>query len=348
MHNDTVFEWAVVGAGPAGITAVGKLLDTGIDPQKIIWIDPAFQVGDFGKLWGAVNSNTTVQNFLDYLNGPVHFNYANQAEHFELTKKPKAGFALLKEVSAPLQWVTDQLMKKVICRKAFVDSLTVSDGAWQLHMNNKQLCAKKVILTIGSEPKSLDFPSVETVPLNVALDPEKLKKVCKQSEQVAVFGSSHSAIIIIQNLVELGVKSIVNFYRKPLRYAIRMNGWTLYDNTGLKGETAKWAHAHISQALLPNIVRYQATEDNIEHHMAQCHKAVYAVGFRRRNINVAGISLSDYDPSNGIIAPGLFGAGIAFPKAVTDPMGNAEYDVGLLKFLKTLDQVLPLWLQYPL
>ena len=42
------FDWAVIGAGPAGIAAIGKLLDAGIEPQRIAWIDPTFAVGDFG------------------------------------------------------------------------------------------------------------------------------------------------------------------------------------------------------------------------------------------------------------------------------------------------------------
>jgi cation diffusion facilitator CzcD-associated flavoprotein CzcO len=51
-------EWAVIGSGPAGIAAVGKLLDLGIAAQNIAWIDPAFTVGDLGKKWSKVSSNT--------------------------------------------------------------------------------------------------------------------------------------------------------------------------------------------------------------------------------------------------------------------------------------------------
>ena len=42
------YAWTVIGAGPAGIAAVGKLLDHGIAPEKIAWIDPAFAAGDLG------------------------------------------------------------------------------------------------------------------------------------------------------------------------------------------------------------------------------------------------------------------------------------------------------------
>ena len=56
MHK--IFSWGVIGAGPAGIATVGKLLDKGIPAHDILWVDPYFQVGDFGRLWSQVSSNT--------------------------------------------------------------------------------------------------------------------------------------------------------------------------------------------------------------------------------------------------------------------------------------------------
>jgi len=36
------YQWVVIGAGPSGILAVGKLLDKGIPGKDIAWIDPEF------------------------------------------------------------------------------------------------------------------------------------------------------------------------------------------------------------------------------------------------------------------------------------------------------------------
>lgn len=68
-------QWTIIGAGPAGIAFVGKLLDAGIQPSQITWIDPAFKVGDFGTLWRPVSSNTTVRLFLAFLNAAESFGY---------------------------------------------------------------------------------------------------------------------------------------------------------------------------------------------------------------------------------------------------------------------------------
>ncbi len=53
-------EWMIIGAGPAGIAAVGKLIDQGIPPEKIGWMDSHFRVGDLGEKWNRVSSNTKI------------------------------------------------------------------------------------------------------------------------------------------------------------------------------------------------------------------------------------------------------------------------------------------------
>jgi len=222
MHQENIqmtnkdFAWAVVGAGPGGITAVGLLLDSGVPSDKILWIDPHFQVGDFGQWWGEVNSNTRVALFQNYLNGVSHFDYKKRTQAFALDSMDPNGFTLLKAVTDPLLWVTARLREKVESINAQVKSMTVEKGCWQLHTENRLFRAEKVILAIGSEAKSLDFPSIEKIDLVTALTPSQLKNKCDQDDVVAVFGSSHSAMIIIRNLVEAGVKKIVNFYLKGI------------------------------------------------------------------------------------------------------------------------------------
>jgi cation diffusion facilitator CzcD-associated flavoprotein CzcO len=340
------YAWAVVGAGPAGITAVGLLLDAGVSPEKILWIDPHFQVGDFGKYWGEVNSNTRVALFQDYLNGVAHFDYAKKPVSFALDQMDRNSFTVLQQVTEPLQWVTTRLREKIVSVSGYVKSMHIEKGHWSLHTDQGVYAAEKVILGIGSEAKSLDYPSVEKMDLVTALTPSQLKTVCDEHDQVAVFGSSHSAMIIIRNLVEAGVKNIINFYQSPVRYAVLMQDWILYDDTGLKGETAQWVKENIAKNCLPQVRRFLSTPEQVDAHLSSCNKAVYAVGFQQRHIAIPGVSLTQYDESNGIIAPGLFGVGIGFPITVYDPFGRKEGNVGLWKFLKNLRRTLPIWQQY--
>ncbi|HEY5236271.1 MAG TPA: pyridine nucleotide-disulfide oxidoreductase, partial [Rhabdochlamydiaceae bacterium] len=54
----------------------------------------------------------------------------------------------------------------------------------------------------------------------------------------------------------------------------------------------------------------------------------------------------DYDDKTGIIAPGLFGLGIAFPESRLGPLGHLDYRVGLWKFMDYLNSILPIWTEY--
>src|SRR5436190_17949103 len=62
------YDWAIVGAGFAGITALAVLLDSGVKASTIVWIDPEFNVGRVGKYYGNVPGNIQVQSVLYYVN----------------------------------------------------------------------------------------------------------------------------------------------------------------------------------------------------------------------------------------------------------------------------------------
>ena len=107
------FDWTVIGAGPAGIAAVGKLIDKGVKPLDIAWVDPAFKVGDLGEKWRQVSSNTKVKFFLNYLEECKSFRFG-VAPDFELKHISGESTCLLDLVASPLQWVSDHL-KLVLC-----------------------------------------------------------------------------------------------------------------------------------------------------------------------------------------------------------------------------------------
>jgi hypothetical protein len=342
------FEWAVVGAGPAGIAAVGQLLDSGIESKSILWIDPQFKVGDLGHFWSNVSSNTRVQLFMDFLNAARSFAY-DQSPDFSIDHLPSEQTCTLRHIVEPLQWVTEHLCKRVQTARTLIQDLSLRERTWNLNSNDSQtFYAKNVILANGALPERLNHPAIEEVPFYLAIDENKIKQSINPKETFAVFGSSHSAILILKNLVDLGVKKIINFYRSPISYAIQMEDWILFDNTGLKGHAAEWARKNIDGKLPSNLVRYPSTEPNLTHYLPQCDKSIYAVGFTRRsNIVIGDYPNAHYNPHLGIIGPGLFGLGIAYPEVLPNPFGSVEQQVGLWKFMVYLTKVLPVWLKYP-
>lgn len=346
MHN-TTFQWAVIGAGPAGIAAIGKLLDYGVLAEHILWFDPYFKVGDFGLLWRNVSSNTKVEYFKEFLLSTQSFLYQNAPVDFALNHLPLNETCTLAYMVEPLQWITDQLLQRVHAVRDTVNNIFLAERQWSVISESETYHAKNVILATGASPSTLSYSDIHEIPFNKAIDKEKLAAAIQPNETYAVFGSSHSAIIILKHLVELRVKKIINFYRAPCRYAVELDDCILFDNTGLKGQSAVWAREHIDGVLPTNLMRYKANESNIARFLPECDHVIYAIGFeRRQSIKISNDEFI-YNPHVGIIGPGLFGLGIAYPEIKTDPYGNVESQVGLWKFMLFLNKIMPIWLRYP-
>jgi hypothetical protein len=341
------FKWAVIGAGPAGIAAVGKLMDLGIDPASIAWIDPEFKVGDFGTKWRYVSSNTRVKLFTKFYMSCEAFQFSSAPTHFDIMNTDPNATCPLSLAAEPLQWITETLKKSVTSFEGYATHLKLTDRHWNITLDRSNILAKNVIVATGAEPKSLKLPNIHEVPLHTALNPEQLADTCHDQDVIAVFGSSHSAIIIIQTLLEsCNVNKVINFYLEPLRYAVYFDDWILFDDTGLKGNTAEWARKNIDGKLPDKLLRIQSHKEHIETLLPACSKAIYATGFEKRHVHIEGMHGIEYNSKNGIIAPGLFGLGIAFPEARHDRYGTLEYRVGLWKFMEYLNHVMPVWLQY--
>ncbi|ORY39981.1 hypothetical protein BCR33DRAFT_853094 [Rhizoclosmatium globosum] len=334
--NKTEYQWAVIGAGPAGIAAVGKLLDAGITSNQIIWIDPLFSVGFFGLKWGCVSSNTSVQLFIDFLAASPAFgidvNIEKEKGTYELFRLPPESTCRLELATAPLIKVTETLRSKV---ESFVGTVELirqchDNSGWQLSLKGNDqtlniLTATKVVLATGSRPKTLqNADAKKTIPLETALQINSLRACVTETDTIAVYGSSHSAIMIVRDLF----------------------GRFINDSTGLKGDTAKWAKANLMGDGLPrNLVRVKSGSLDESHALKNLTKCIYAIGFEREPVAVEGVELDKYDATMGRIANGLYGVGIAFPERGEDAAGNLELQVGIWKFMRYLTRVLPFWVE---
>ena len=352
QQHATQFEWAVIGAGPAGMATVGRLIDAGVNGKSIAWIDPHFTVGDFGAKWRSVSSNTRVGLFEKFLHECKSFHYNQCDKKFALHEMDPLKTCELSCMADPLQWVTDQLREQVVCIQEHASALKSHKSlaqarAWEIALESSLITSHNVVLALGSQPKSLNLPGVKEVSVTDALNAQRLSQCFLPTDTVAVFGASHSAVLIIRLLLErCSVKRVVNFYRNPIRYAEYLDGWIRHDDTGLKGTTAQWARENIDVNCPENLERVLSTAENHAKHLPDCTKAVYAVGFTPRQINVDDMSDLKHNPQNGVIAPGLFGVGIAFPEARANRDGMVEHRVGLWKFMEYLGEVVPLWLAH--
>ena len=340
------FAWTVIGAGPAGIAAVGKLIDQGIVPESIAWIDPAFGAGDLGAKWRSVSSNTQVGLFLSYLEGCSAFRFS-AAPPMPLRELGPQETCALSLIADPLVWITHHLRERVAAFQTIATGLLLERRRWRIETHQQELASRNVILAVGSVPKKLSYPRLEEIPLEVVLDPEKLAKQPLDNARVAVFGSSHSTMSALPNLLCHPIDRVINFYRSPLKYAVYFDDWILYDDDGLKGQAADWARKNIDGTYPDRLERCWVDAPDFVEKLAACDRVVYAVGFEPRTLpETRQFGQLAYDPTTGILAPGLFGCGIAFPAYGVDPYGYGQYRVGLKKFMDHLESVLPLWVRY--
>ncbi len=339
------YAWTVIGAGPAGIAAVGKLLDQGIPPDKIAWVDPAFAAGDLGGKWRSVSSNTIAGTFMSFLNSSAAFRFS-QAPPWPLAEVDPEETCALALVADPLVWVTGQLRERVRVFETTATSLTLRRRQWYIETRDPELTSDNVILAVGAVPRRLDYP-IDEIPVEVALDAEQLAEVPLEGATVAVFGSSHSSMIALPHLLRHPVRKVINFYRSPLKYAVYLRDWILFDDTGLKGRAAVWARENIDGVYPERLERCLVSGPQFDEKVAECDRVVYTVGFEQRKLpETPQWGPLPYNRMNGILAPGLFGLGIAFPEYAEDPYGYGQYRVGLQKFVDYLDAVLPLWMAY--
>lgn len=333
--------WLVLGAGPAGISAVSALRDANVAPAKIIWVDPLFTVGALGKSYRNVPPNSSHRAFFNFFN-----NSNTLRRHSTLFRKAAISDTsrTLAEVVDPLQKITDNLRKEVASIKDYVDKLTYDSEKkiWIASLPGIMLHARNVIVAIGAKPTKLShLEHQQPIPLNIALDAKKLKTILKEHKKIAVFGSAHSAALALKNLVEGGCTNIVHVYKNNFRFYKKTVDGKLYPFSGLKGPVGLWAKKNLPHKCIKSL---HIDSPEAPQAAAECTATIDAVGFTPTAIPVDPQYLYQNRPSPHELGPALYGIGIAFPSIQQDVQNNEEFAVGLLSFMKTLKKNLPDWI----
>ncbi|KAF2103181.1 hypothetical protein NA57DRAFT_15349, partial [Rhizodiscina lignyota] len=364
------FDAIIIGAGPGGLTCASNVLDQGA--SRICIFDPAFNAGRIDEKYREVPSNTKAGLFVQWATGTKVFSEiidrAPKGNAFERLKSvDQDKTCQLADAIDVAKLLSDGLRSdpRVTSITATVSHLAKQKDVWSLLHGD--ISADRVVMAPGSHPRPNpmvnDYPHLTPLDLDTTLAPSVLRKVVPAGSKVGVVGASHSAILALKNLFDLGDISIVNFYRSPLLYAIYKDGWILYDNTGLKGVAADFARQVLeAEHLPPNLRRVNLKEDArsekeiYDAELKDCTHVVSAIGYDTNElprIEVDGREVQpEFDPLTGKFymsqgdreyLKGLFGAGIAFPERTTDPEGNVESAVGWFKFMKFVKRVSPTW-----
>lgn len=376
--NNQLVEFVVVGAGPAGVCAIAKLYASNIPGDQLVWIDPAFQVGDFGtklSVGTAVPGNTTVESYQRVNHGiysliPTCAPTDEISNNFELNSIAAESTCALNIATKPLQHITDKLRQLVTSIQGTVINIQEMNDWLQIAVKNtdgtiKQLSAKRVILATGAIPKTLALPDhVSAIDPNIAFIESELALYLKENpevKQVAVVGSSHSAALAVMHLLQAG-KQVMQFMNKEYKFAapaIAADGtrYTQFDNTGLKGKVAAFTRQLLSNTDMQKNWQCHIGENInalIREHLPKCTHAVVCIGYAANStLHINGLPLSKFKhdkhttqimTADGKPVSGLFGIGVAFPPEVKAISGEIEAAVGVGKFWTYInDKVLKQW-----
>jgi hypothetical protein len=334
----TDVQWVIIGGGPAGIIVLGVLLDLGVDPQQILWIDPEFNVGRMGKYYGNVPGNAKTTQFIEFLNSCKTFGTCNSPAREKLHQLDQNTEYSLQVIVDPLQEITEHLRSKVRSRKDSLRSLSFTNDVWYVGISNECFTSSHVILATGSHPKKLDYDCKNEIPLDIALNKDSLAQCVNAQDTVAVVGSAQSAILLLKYLSELPVGRFINFYRHPLDFDEQ-------SENSLKGMTARWARDVLLKTPPVNLLRIYNSCEALKAWLPICTKIIYAVGFERNGLPpISCAPTINFDDPNGIIGPRLFGIGIAFPEKYESEQGKIMSRIGLVSFMEYAQEMLPYWM----
>lgn len=239
------YEAVVVGAGPAGITAVGNLLENRID--RILWVDEEFNGGRVNQYYREVPSNTKVKLFIDFATAVAPFRKivsglpsrdrweepsasdgvpidGKQDKLQEMRKLDQEKGCHLSHAADMCLMLTQGLKRTpgVITQQGRVHDAVLDEASsrWTVNVTSSKpsstditsVQAKRVIFCTGSTPSDPPLPTnfdVEHINLDDALSPTHLAKIFSPlgPTTVAVIGASHSAILVLMNLSNLALST---------------------------------------------------------------------------------------------------------------------------------------------
>lgn len=324
--------WTVIGAGPTGIMSVGLILDSGVPAEQIVWLDPKFNVGRMGERYKNVPGNGRVEQYIAFINMCNTFKGVKSDAINHLYSLAPTHAPALAVLTEPLQDITRFLRTKVVSITDEMTALNFHDNQWHISTNTNHIVSDNVVLATGAKPKTMTYEGIAQIPLDQALDKAILATHVTDQDCVAVIGSGHSAILILKYLTELSVNRIVQFFKKPIVYPVHTRIGIAWQEAGLKGDVAQWAKTVLEVNPPQNIIRVLNTPQAMHDLLPQCTKVIYAAGFERNElppVNGDSSTYANYDRHSGLIAPHLYGVGIAFPQQKVDPIGNVEHLVGL-------------------
>jgi hypothetical protein len=328
----------IIGAGAAGLLLV-LLLQTHIASEQITIIDPHFDGGDLVRKWSNVVSNTPLKAAINAFK-----TFAPTATLppwvLDLDQEQPTSLATLG------RFIRETVDITAVNRiQGTVTDANYINGAWQIQYisasSTRLHTADTLLLATGGEPKQMDLP-IPSIPLEVALDSNRLKSYILPGQNIVIFGTSHSGILVIKNVLDYPVKSLVAVYKGAKPFIWARDGE--YD--GLKLEAAVLADSYV--ATTAPVKLSLVTLSDFTGIIKATHKAdwvIYATGFNQRftfpvRDKSVPINTLNYETTTGKIhrLTNAWGFGLSHPSQAPDGM---HFDVGIFSFMEHISKQIP-------
>lgn len=346
-----MYEFGVIGLGPAGCLFLACLPDEVLG--RVAVFDSGCVGGDLSKLYGNVRANLTCSKLAGALQAVPRWATA-RLEVFE--RYAPDACPRLADLCEQLR----ELMKPVLARGTLhsqhVDSMRREPAGWVVEAGGTVRVAKVVVCT-GGDPRRLGYTK-PVIPLEIGLDRAALASYIRPSDRVVVFGTAHSGTLVLRNLRDVGCRGTVAVHRGvPFRWATPhtpecpchlLGGTGCHDSEGLKQESAAIAAAIVRGEWTEGGVSLVPLEDSeaVAKALEEADYVVYSVGFQARVPSMVGlggetVDVTKYNVGTGLIAPGAWGFGMAFPAMYKKPQGGIAPDVGLPGFVGHILHCMP-------
>lgn len=319
----------ILGAGTAGLLLL-LLLRQNIPPSRITIVDPHIDGGDLIRRWHAVISNTPLRAATEALQ-----RHRISLPPWALTLDPDRPTSLSLLARLLLDLARPILQEATVIQStAIAVNYNSSTAFWEISYIGGSLRAKTLILATGAEPKTLGLP-IPSIPLEIALDPARLRPYIQPGQRVVVFGTRHSGTLVLRNCLDCS-GTVTGIYRGSNPFQWARDG----DYDGLKLDAAALADTYMTTK--PASLTLAPFEDTAALIKATrtADWVIYATGFQRKMIPLtldgASIEIA-YDGKTGIIhrVPRAWGFGLAFPSQAPD---GIHWDVGVAAFLDHIAQ----------
>jgi len=327
-----MFQLAIVGLGPAGIFTLASLPEE-LLPETLV-LERSCIGGDLSSQYGGVIANITKEWFIKTFKTIPK--WANQSfpefDAYKDKEPPK-----LADVCKVLRRLAKPDIQKAHLHTTALSNLVQTADGWNLVTTKETYQAKKVILCLGATPKTMDLP-LPSIPLPIALAQDQLANVVAPTETIVVFGTSHSGVLVLKNLKQLGCRNVYAVYRGKDPFNISTNEAM---GEGLKLSGALIANEIKNKGwgeLEPTLINYDDFAA-IYRILSKAHAVIYAIGFEPRTFT--------YTNKEGICGPltdstpGIYGFGIGRPRISKTDAGEIFTDIGFEGFIKAIQAELP-------